>query len=298
MLVPPITDERTFSKVMGELLDVANLIIGEKPFLISYINERTFKSLKVMNHEVFTEGMMVPIEKTYCHQVYKNKKPTVVPNIENAVQDDRREKVKRLNLCSYAGVPILLGDGSVFGTFCVFDQQPNMFDEKTISILEKLASFLAYAIDMQIINAKDPLTGLYNRRFWDKVYDDLPEHDGVHSIAIMDLDSLKQVNDQLGHETGDQLIRTFSRIIHETIPWDAYGFRIGGDEFSIVFYNKNTDQSKPFIDEIMTKCHHADIKLSAGMTDTQKTPYENLVTRADQLLYEAKSKGKNQLSEG
>lgn len=298
MLVPPITDERTFSKVMGELLDVATHIIGEKPFLISYVNERTFKSLKVMNHEVFTEGMMVPIEKTYCHQVYKNKKPTVVPDIEYAVQDDIKENMKRFNLCSYAGVPILLGDGTVFGTFCVFDHQPNMFDEKTISILEKLASFLAYAIDLQIISAKDPMTGLYNRRFWDKVYDNLPEHDGDHTIAILDLDALKQVNDQSGHETGDQLIRTFSRIIHETIPWDAYGFRTGGDEFSIVFYNKNTDHSKPFIDEIMTKCQDEDIKLSAGITDTQKTTYENLVTRADQLLYESKSKGKNQLSEG
>ena len=298
MLMPPITDERTFSKVMGELLDVATHLIGEKSFIISYINERTYKSLKVINHDVFTEGMMVPIEKTYCHQVYKNKKPAVVPDIEYAIQDDKKDNMKRFNLCSYASVPILLGDGTVFGTFCVYDHQPNMFDEKTISILEKLASFLAYAIDLQIISAKDPMTGLYNRRFWEKVFDNLPEQEGDHSIVILDIDSLKQINDQLGHEKGDQLIRDLSNIISETIPWDAYGFRIGGDEFGIVFYNKNTSQSRSFIEEIMGKCHHADIKLSIGMTDTEKTPYEKLVTRADQLLYESKNKGKNQISEG
>lgn len=298
MLIPPITEEQKFSKVLGDLLDIANLILGDKPFLISYINERTFRSLKVMDHEIFTEGMMIPIEYTYCHEVFKNKKPLVVPDITDAVQDYKSEQVKRLNLCSYAGVPILLGDGSVFGTFCVFDQQPNVFDDKTIKLLEKLASFLAYAIDLQIINAKDPMTGLYNRRFWGKVFDNLPEQEGDHAIAILDIDSLKQINDQLGHEKGDQLIRNFSQIIRETIPWDAYGFRLGGDEFGIVFYNKNTSQSRLYIEEIMEKCHHAGIKLSIGLTDTEKTPFGKLVARADQLLYKSKNKGKNQINEG
>lgn len=82
--------------------------------------------------------------------------------------------------------------------------------------------------------ATDPLTGLWNRRAFDRLIESVAHRtDPVH-LAILDADKFKEVNDRLGHVAGDELLRELGQILVETFPGAECVCRLGGDEFGIV----------------------------------------------------------------
>lgn len=84
----------------------------------------------------------------------------------------------------------------------------------------------------------DPLTGLYNRRFFFKVFEKEVEkslrNNCVLSVAIGDFDNFKNINDEYGHEEGDKVLREVSQIIKDSLRKMDIPARIGGEEFVIL----------------------------------------------------------------
>ncbi len=158
---------------------------------------------------------------------------------------------------------------------------------------------------------RDPLTEVYNRRY---VFENLKgminrfsRDDEPFSIAIIDLDHFKKINDTYGHVAGDYVLREFSRIVSDNIrPYDILG-RYGGEEFIIVFKKSKRDYASSTIERILDiirgrvfSTRAGDIKLtfSCGIADvTEEFPggrtIENIVAAADERLYRAKSGGRN-----
>jgi diguanylate cyclase (GGDEF)-like protein len=89
---------------------------------------------------------------------------------------------------------------------------------------------------------RDPLSGLGNRRALDavgpKMLEEAFEQNGDLAALMIDVDNFKPLNDTLGHAAGDQLLRGIGQIIRSTIPESAMGFRLGGDEFTILVPTK------------------------------------------------------------
>lgn len=155
------------------------------------------------------------------------------------------------------------------------------------------------------LSETDALTGLPNRRgFYDSVTRAISRTNG-YTILVADIDRFKKVNDNYGHTIGDIVLSDTATVIQTSIrPGDIPG-RIGGEEFAIFLPNTTADEGHMVAERIRHNFEkfvfahgHADVKctisLGAASFDSS-TPLEDAVTRADQLLYQAKAQGRNRV---
>lgn len=151
----------------------------------------------------------------------------------------------------------------------------------------------------------DPLTGLYNRAKLDElaVYKvrDYIYYGKVFSLLIGDIDNFKQINDRFGHSVGDQVIQAIAESLVSSLRQDDIVVRWGGEEFCVLL---DTDlQSAHKVAETLRKeiANHdfssildSKVSISFGMASIQPDEgFQQLFSRADQGLYQAKADGKN-----
>jgi len=153
----------------------------------------------------------------------------------------------------------------------------------------------------------DPLTGIGNSKaFYETAgveLERLRRYGNVFSLVYIDLDNFKAVNDMLGHNTGDKLLRITAGIIKENVrAMDAVA-RLGGDEFAILFPETDLASAISVCKRIQAemldimKKNNWLVTCSIGIA-AFRTPLESvddLVSKADSLMYEVKSSGKNNI---
>ena len=123
--------------------------------------------------------------------------------------------------------------------------------------------------------------------------------DFVTSLCFIDVNGLKQVNDNLGHQFGDELIKTVVDVIKSTIREDDFVARLGGDEFLIVFNGADCDKSEEIWSRIKNTYDHINnnedrlymISVSHGIVSSKKlirSEIDELIKIADEKMYEEK----------
>ena len=141
---------------------------------------------------------------------------------------------------------------------------------------------------------RDPLTGIYNRRYYEEV---VRKSTGPAGIALMDVDDFKICNDTYGHHAGDVALKTVASAIQSCIRSSDLLIRYGGDEFLLVLPGIPGDFLQTKLEQICTAAQmasvpgypHFRVTLSIGGTLQSITdPVENIVRRADWLMYQAK----------
>ena len=143
---------------------------------------------------------------------------------------------------------------------------------------------------------KDPLTGAYNRRYYEEV---IRTSIGPAGIALMDVDDFKICNDTYGHHAGDVALKTVASAIQSCIRSSDLLIRYGGDEFLLVLPGIPGDFLQTKLEQICTAAQmasvpgypHFRVSLSIGGTIQSITdPVERIVRRADWLMYQAKGR--------
>ena len=160
----------------------------------------------------------------------------------------------------------------------------------------------------------DGLTKLFRKEIFEEILSKeiaLVQRDSnyIISVAYLDLDNFKKVNDNYGHYCGDMVIAKMGECIQENSRASDFGFRIGGDEFAIIFVNANKEQTKDICKKIQTSFTSHEfifndtttynVKISIGISEFTHHSKENLTSllqSVDKKLYEAKDGGKNQIS--
>ena len=141
---------------------------------------------------------------------------------------------------------------------------------------------------------RDPLTGIYNRRYYEEV---ARKTIGPAGVALMDVDDFKICNDTYGHYAGDMALETAANAIRSCIRESDLLIRYGGDEFLLVLPGIPGDILQTKLEQIRTAAQmasvpgysHFRLSLSIGGTMQAITdPMENAVRRADRLMYQAK----------
>ena len=155
---------------------------------------------------------------------------------------------------------------------------------------------------------RDPLTGLYNRRYLDTVLGNLvslfSRTGQPLAVAMADLDDFKRVNDACGHPFGDEVLKAVARIFAEGTRAGDVVCRYGGEEFCLVFPNSTPDDAVKRMESFLERLRATTVRLGdterAGITfsagvvgfpDQGGTP-EDLIGAADRWLYEAKRTGR------
>ncbi|HNV06192.1 MAG TPA: PAS domain S-box protein [Petrotogaceae bacterium] len=160
------------------------------------------------------------------------------------------------------------------------------------------------------IAIRDPLTEVYNRRhLFERLSSMISEHTRTKkdfSVAILDIDFLKKINDTFGHQAGDYILKEFTKTItHNLRPYDVLG-RYGGEEFMIILDWVSKETALIIVERILTdvrqkKYVYGDATIcftfSAGISDCKDAEedftVEKLVEKADSRLYSAKHSGRN-----
>ena len=141
---------------------------------------------------------------------------------------------------------------------------------------------------------KDPLTGAYNRRYYEEV---VRKSIGPAGIALMDVDDFKICNDTYGHYAGDVALETAASAIQSCIRSSDLLIRYGGDEFLLVLPGIPGDILQTKLEQISDAVRNAAVpgyshfRLSLSIGGTMQTltdPVEGIVRRADWLMYQAK----------
>lgn len=114
---------------------------------------------------------------------------------------------------------------------------------------------------LEYLSTHDFLTGIYNRSYFEKILQGLNEHLPV-GLIISDVDGLKLINDTMGHEAGDTLLKRTVNFLKQNIPGNAILSRIGGDEFAIILL----DTEKEKVESLARKLHR-DVDRFNKLTD-------------------------------
>ncbi|MBI4746567.1 MAG: diguanylate cyclase [Deltaproteobacteria bacterium] len=159
------------------------------------------------------------------------------------------------------------------------------------------------------LSIKDELTGLYNRRFFfetlEKEIAQAQRYGKPLSIAILDIDHFKKINDTYGHHAGDVILREFAGAISTEIRKATVVGRIGGEEFSIYIPFTDAAGAFKFCDKVRQRVQDLQtvvegtvisITCSIGITGYVKgDTVKDFIGRADAALYEAKRSGRNRV---
>ena len=98
----------------------------------------------------------------------------------------------------------------------------------------------------------DPLTELPNRSFFQASHSNLVRRDAEHALVCLDMDNFKKINDSLGHQTGDILIKQIARRLQKITGNQATCYRLGGDEFSVLMeHNTDVHSMTHFVQKIL-----------------------------------------------
>ena len=154
----------------------------------------------------------------------------------------------------------------------------------------------------------DPLTGLNNRRAFsehaDSYWQSALRYQRPISVAILDLDEFKLINDQFGHKVGDQALESTAAALTESIRAGDVLARWGGEEFIILMPETSLDEAFIVAERLRISLHQIhlqekgdDIRLSASIGVATRLAHmenlEQLIYKADQCLFEAKAGGRN-----
>ena len=153
---------------------------------------------------------------------------------------------------------------------------------------------------------KDALTGLYNRTLLNPALEQaisIRERGGnPMTLVMLDLDHFKKVNDRHGHDTGDRVLKKIARFLLRNLRASDMIFRLGGEEFLILLYNTGEETGYRLAEKLRARIAGLDllaeprVTVSMGVVELQEGMDRRTWLRTcDQLLYRAKSRGRNRV---
>lgn len=229
---------------------------------------------------------------------------------------------------AYAGHPLVDEHGVPIGTFCVFDLQPREFSPADCQLITDLAALAQRELlTDQLSNAQaaltsklsiarrealmDPLTHLWNRRgasvLLKAAFRKADESRSPLTVALLDLDNFKRINDNFGHQSGDEVLRKIASRLLNVVRDEDNICRIGGDEFLLLMTNTDANVASKVAERIRraitdtpipTRDGSMPISVSVGFTVRQPNdavPADALIERADQALMQSKAAGRNRV---
>lgn len=255
-------------------------------------------------------GLRLNIENSLSGECIKARVPLISNDIEN---DDRvnKEACRKIGLNSMIVIPLVCRN-EVVGVLKVLSANAGHFNDDSSKILEFMSGLIAAAMFNAISNEEselfykathDHLTGISNRSlFYDRLRQKLSQALRDHKqfgIMALDLDGLKEINDNYGHRAGDAAIKEVAARINNTLCDSDTVARLGGDEFGIivgeVVVRNDLRQLIQRLDDEVTKPFEFEgckinLRASIGYARFNEDSFEleGLIEKADKSMYEAK----------
>ncbi len=263
-------------------------------------------------HYGLAPGQVLRWSDSYCSRMVAESRPNVVADTGSANPYADAPIGQRIPIGCYVGIPLHTATDGLFGTLCGIQPHPHT-DERSIAahepalhlVARTLSSVIAHDLERSRLHRQldtteriariDPLTGLANRRAWnstlvaEQARCDRFGHPAT--VAIVDLDGLKAINDLEGHDRGDALLRRAGEVLGAHARVMDAAFRIGGDEFALLFPETGSDAAPTLRDRLHGVLADAGIDASIGVASIPETlDLDSAVRLADERMYADKQR--------
>ncbi len=295
-----LAEEKDINKAIDSLLKILNdYFDGDRAYLFEFDYKKQTTS---NSYEYAAEGVTkqidilqdVPLEviDTWIKK-FEETGTFYISSLDKDVEkdSDTYRILEMQEIQSLIAVP-LIKDDVIIG-FLGIDNPKTNYDD--LSLLSSASFFILDSIDrrenhtmLQRLSFEDSLTSVYNRNKFNR---DIEEYNkkAIYDIgvAFFDINGLKEINDNQGHEAGDKLIQSAAKGINSVFLGDTY--RIGGDEFVVITCHVKKDVFEKNIEETIRKLQANGISVSFGTSWEQNSDnIEKQLTTADHLMYENK----------
>lgn len=279
-----------------------HLVLGAAPSLPDFYNEAL-------------DGVAIGQGVGSCGTAAYTGKRVIVADIStHAYWASWVKLAKKAKLAACWSEPIINNKGNVLGTFAIYQRKISTPKANDFTLIEQFANLARIAIEREKANQIiwqqanfDSLTNLPNRNLLREhltsAIGNAQREKSQLAIAMLDLDNFKDVNDSLGHNTGDALLIECSKRIKRCIRKNDIVARLGGDEFIIVLVGTDTPDSigkkllstlaQPY--EIEQKSIYCTASIGIALYPNDAMSIRSLLRNADQAMYSAKERGRNSL---
>ncbi|WP_392339777.1 diguanylate cyclase [Moritella marina] len=258
---------------------------------------------KIINKSLFDLGEYIPYELA---EIYHAKDLILLKNSGKQVYETSVKCADgSIRIFSFYKASVLAESGKILGVVGVMLDITELKNKKR-ELKEKNRRLETYSMT-------DPLTSLYNRRKFNAVFPDClrvaKRSKRLLNFAIIDVDNFKKYNDNYGHVAGDNALVIISNLLQSKLQRpDDYIFRLGGEEFGLLFYADDEISASQFASDIRLSIqglgipHTANegyecVTISLGLVTIKNSNKDMLAVyeMADNLLYKVKKSGKNQI---
>lgn len=240
--------------------------------------------------------------------VVQTKLPIFVENVRNDPRFSKRVDEKTgFETKTIIAVPMIFR-GQVYGVIELVNRfDGSSFTPEDLVILQTIADFTAISLahsnqfeETKVLAFRDALTGVFNRNKLNHLKNESSDRrveDRIALVALLDLNDFKIINDTYGHKVGDQVLCHFANVLRYVIRGTDNIFRIGGDEFLILFQNENKEkiiQTRKRFEEAMSillrKCkeNNPPFHFTWGMSVGPLQKLDELIHEADLSMYSSK----------
>lgn len=203
----------------------------------------------------------------------------------------------------FLSAPALIGENLV-GQIALANSKQD-YTDRDLQLIIRLASIYAIAVQRKwseeklfYLSMHDALTELYNRSYFEQEMRRIEEGRYQSAgIVVCDIDGLKRINDTLGHQAGDEILRASAKVIKESFRRSDVVARIGGDEFAVIIPNADLDsvssaclRTRDAVSEYNTNHPYLPLSISIGYAVSEKTLFKmyELFKEADNKMYQDK----------
>jgi diguanylate cyclase (GGDEF)-like protein/PAS domain S-box-containing protein len=295
---------RKTAEAMGVLACLVGLVAGEELVARQFYNIPP----EIISELRFKKG------EGWLGKVWATGRPVVVPDLlATAKYPHLAEAVGAKAL---AAAPILF-QGQVIGVICAYSQDAGDFSREAVTMLGAFAAQAAVAINnaqsfkeireakekIEEMSQRDFLTGLYNRQFFESLFlrekERAARYRHVITVAMLDIDNFKTINDIYGHQMGDEVLRLLGHLVLDTVRQIDIPGRFGGDEMVIAFPETTQGEAMAAINRLKLALSHLNeskrfpfpVEISIGLASGRRN-YDFLLQEADMVMYQEKQRKK------
>jgi diguanylate cyclase (GGDEF)-like protein len=257
----------------------------------------------------------MPRGESFCTYTLESDAPLVVRDAQHDARFCELPLVKEAPFVrAYAGVPLRSPLGLHIGTLAVMDTAVREIGPQEVSILQDLAHLVMDELELRLVSSTDSLTGALSRlAFLNTAGRDIAEARRKPrdlSCILLDLDAFKAMNDTYGHAVGDRILQEVVVMIRADLRagqrGEDYLGRLGGEEFAILLPGAGRAAAREVGERLRQRMMQASfavpggevqltVSLGVASLNHGDTGIEDLLRRADDALYAAKTAGRNRL---
>jgi diguanylate cyclase (GGDEF)-like protein/PAS domain S-box-containing protein len=263
------------------------------------------------------EALSIGPDGSACGSAAYWKRSVIVNDIgESPLWESLRPAAEEHGLHACWSTPIFTSDHQLLGTLAIYYTENRSPTPRELRLIYRSSHIAAIALQRNLhesqlyrLATQDGLTRLFNRRHFiecaEQHLSQARRYQHPVSVLMLDLDHFKQINDRYGHATGDRVLELFSRICQRCLRSADIIGRMGGEEFAALLPDTGLGEARKVAERVRRTVNEAALtdgdkqirfQVSIGIANlrTHET-LDALLVRADKMLYQAKSQGRNRV---